>query len=1155
MLSQLSGLARALPFVLLLFTITVASEHTSNWAVLVSTSRFWFNYRHLANVLSLYRTVKRLGIPDSQIILMLPDDMACNPRNAFPGTVYSNADRAVDLYGDNIEVDYRGYEVTVENFIRLLTDRLDEDVPRSKRLGSDAGSNVLVYMTGHGGDQFLKFQDSEEIGAWDLADAFGQMWEKKRYHELLFMIDTCQANTMYTHFYSPNIIATGSSALDQSSYSHHADSDVGVAVIDRWTYYVLEFLETQVTSANSKQTLGDLFDSYDESKIHSQPGVRWDLFPGGEQEGRLRTVVDFFGNVQNVEVENVNATEPGSLKEDLIEIARLVNRWRTHDRDMFIQPVAGYGDLARAGEELVKPMRTTNGGSGGVVICLGVGGLVDLTEILCLSSPEDDNDNDNNDDGEGGGQQDMGGVEVWVFDARRPWNLSNVFGGEAVAAAAAAGAGGMADMTVGNGRRKPRGVDRGCITQGYTSGNGGIVVYDDGDIEEELGKEREAYCELMAMPEVEEEASDYDDLDADDLESDGEADPLSSSDSKKRKSWSRQDDEDESDENDGPPRQRRRSDSGSYIISSPSRPRRMGHDSSNSSRSVTPTSDSPSPLHPKQPSERTLRRRLLRMRRKYEGLLQQYYNSGTSYSEPISSLVYSLASELGREDNDLLWLAIVGVSSLELSGRTMSGVGVSNALEYGGSAGWGGERGERIRQILRDEVHRLNPPDPHERDIRGEINGVIPTTARSPTDKSIRLSPEPRFILIRHWSLYDSMLHSPYLASRLHVWTENGRKRLHKLLAKMGISLNQSHQNYTHMDMELKRVLRQRLLKYAPMYGLDGLVPPEASGHAASREGWGFVRCWGWKACLSATDVGVIIGAILEVGPEAPGAWDAKRLAKPALEADADGTTESDLSSLLPRFWSAYDALSLTSESPTLLLGSLPLAQHLHRAILRTGTSLLAKHQIRHLRAFRIAVVKEGPDLKLFTNPGALTKLALWVAEAIRVQERERADTVKIGRRRAVGTPLVLAGLDEDRGLYVVVGTGGGGGVVDFAALTKRREERRRKKEAKEKKAKEREQRRAKRAAERAAREDDEEDDDEETEESSSESESESEDEQELRGNKYLLRNRFGIAFQEVVQETSARVRIDSFEHCVVEVQKEDLGGFLEALSFRSVVG
>ncbi|KAL4909837.1 CDC45 family [Aspergillus multicolor] len=825
------------------------------------------------------------------------------------------------------------------------------------------------------------------------------------------------------------------------------------------------------------------------------------------------------------------ALEPDALCACRILTALLKRDYIPHK----IHPVAGYGDLARAGEDLVRPMQTGNGGSGGVVVCLGVGGLVDLAEVLGLSGGDEQEAAD-----------DMGGVEVWVFDARRPWNLANVFG---------AGDGARQDGDAA--RRNTRGVDKGRITVSYKfgSGNGGVVVYDDGDIEEELGKEREAYCALLEMPEVDGEEDDNDD--------DEDDEPPSSTDSKKRKSWSREDDEDqEFDEDDGPPRQRRRSNSGSSITSSPTRTRtRTGHDSSSSSRSVTPVSDSPSPAQPKQPSARSLRRRLLRLKRKHESVLQQYYSSGTSYSEPISSIMYSLASELGREDNDLLWLAIVGVCSLELSGRTMSGVGVSSSSESGGLAGWGGERGERIRQILRDEVHRLNPPDPNEQYRGGEISGVIPTTARSPTDKSIRLSPEPRFILVRHWSLYESMLHSPYLASRLHVWTENGRKRLHKLLAKMGISLTQCHQSYTHMDMELKRVLRQRLLKYAPMYGLDGLVPQEAPGHAVSREGWGFVRCWGWKACLSATDVGVMVGAILEVGSEeVPGAWDAKHLPRVRrIEASA-GPEEgnSDPSNLLPRFWTAYDALSLTSESPTLLMEALPLAQHLHRAILRTGTSLLSKHQIRHLRAFRIAVVKDGPDVKLFTNPGALTKLALWVAEAIRVQERDRGDAIKIGKRRAAGTPLVLAGLDEDRGLYVVVGTGGGGGVIDFAAMHKRREEQRLKKEGKEKKRKEKEEARAKRAAERAARaEDGDEDEEEESEEeeSSSESESESEDEQDMSGNKHLLRNRFGIAFQEVVQETNTRVRIDSFEHCVVEVQKDDLGGFLEALSFRSVVG
>ena len=36
-------------------------------------------------------------------------------------------------------------------------------VPRSKRLLSDGGSNVLVYLAGHGGEDFMKFQDQEEI--------------------------------------------------------------------------------------------------------------------------------------------------------------------------------------------------------------------------------------------------------------------------------------------------------------------------------------------------------------------------------------------------------------------------------------------------------------------------------------------------------------------------------------------------------------------------------------------------------------------------------------------------------------------------------------------------------------------------------------------------------------------------------------------------------------------------------------------------------------------------------------------------------------------------------------------------------------------------------------------------------------------------------
>ncbi|EAT86146.2 hypothetical protein SNOG_06315 [Parastagonospora nodorum SN15] len=783
------------------------------------------------------------------------------------------------------------------------------------------------------------------------------------------------------------------------------------------------------------------------------------------------------------------ALEPDALCACRILTALLKRDYIPHK----IQPIAGYGDLSRAADALVRPMRTTEGGSGGVVVCLGVGGMVDLEETLGLDVDEN---------GQGG----TGDVEVWVLDARRPWNLANVFGtpvGE--------------DPTTGELVRRQAGVEKGKILQSYQTSRGGIIVFDDGDIEEELQSERTAYCALEEMPEIGEE----DDLDED---SDQDDEPSSAQHSKKRKSWSEEDDSADDMSDDERPQQRRRSNS-------------LGGSSDFSRSDSRSRSASPAIAAPQEKSVRTLRKQLMVMRKKHTAVLDKYYQLGASYAEPVSSLVYNLASELGREDNDLLWNAIVGVSSLELYGRTGSGVGLNPLSAAGGSAGWNGNRGEQIRSVLRDEVRRLNPvTDPHgvARDASmGDASGVIPTSARSATDKSIRLSPEPRFLLLRHWSLYESMLHSPYLSAKLHIWSDAGQKRLAKLLAKMGVSLSECKQRYTHMDMDLKRGLRERLLKFAPQYGLDGLVPPPPRS-GDMKDGWGFVRCWGWKACLSAIDAGVILGAILEVG-------DAKDLSHSSFDSSNHTHSTQDHASeitstqeqqtaaqehITSRFWTAYDALG----NIDLLIQHIVTAQILHRAILRTGTQLIEKKQIRHLRAFRMAVVKEGPDVHLFTHPGALTKLALWIAEAIVELNGTK------GKNR--GSELVMAGLDESRGERLL-----------------KRDARIKARDAKRKaRADEKEKKRQARIARNLAAglEDDEVEDETEEEDSEDDDDDSDDDADEPKG---FGRNRFGNAFQEVVRETGARVRMDSFEACVIEIRKEDLSGFLERLSMKAVVG
>ncbi|XP_066143596.1 putative GPI-anchor transamidase [Euwallacea fornicatus] len=302
---------------------TVAEKgHTNNWAVLVDTSRFWFNYRHVANVLSIYRSVKRLGIPDSQIILMIADDMACNPRNPRPATVFNNANQHINVYGDDVEVDYRGYEVTVENFVRLLTGRLPPGTPRSKQLLSDEGSNVLIYLTGHGGDGFLKFQDSEEITSQEMADALEQMWQKQRYHEVFFMIDTCQAASMYERFYSPNILAVGSSMVGEDSLSHHVDPAIGVYIIDRYTYYALEFLEN--VSPESNRSMGEFLKVCPKSACISTVGVRTDLFP---RDPKAVPITDFFGSIR-----------PVKLLEAVTKLEDIKMKVRTVDKSVEVNP-------------------------------------------------------------------------------------------------------------------------------------------------------------------------------------------------------------------------------------------------------------------------------------------------------------------------------------------------------------------------------------------------------------------------------------------------------------------------------------------------------------------------------------------------------------------------------------------------------------------------------------------------------------------------------------------------------------------------------------------------------------------------------------------------------------------------------------------------
>ena len=191
-----------------------------------------------------------------------------------------------------------------------------------------------------------------------------------------------------------------------------------------------------------------------------------------------------------------------------------------------IHPVSGYGDLERAGVAQIHPMRLQNGGSGGTVVCLGLGGMVDLAEVLRLEATTEDEDP-------------FGGVGIWIMDARRPWHLNNVFGGRPPDSA-------VRDINGDDKDPSPE-IALGRINQSYQPGKGGIIIYDDGDVEEELDGERHAFFELEAMPEVEDDGEDLGEADTD---NEGETNSQKPRLSKKRKSLSDAEDNEDSDQAD-----------------------------------------------------------------------------------------------------------------------------------------------------------------------------------------------------------------------------------------------------------------------------------------------------------------------------------------------------------------------------------------------------------------------------------------------------------------------------------------------------------------------------------------------------------------------------------------------------------------------------
>ena len=103
-----------------------------------------------------YNYLKARGITDDHILLLLPENHVCNPRNVYPGQLYVDPNHEINLYCEDVEVDYKETDISDESILNMLRGRYENNFPESKKLKTNSESKIFIYFNGHGGDNFFK---------------------------------------------------------------------------------------------------------------------------------------------------------------------------------------------------------------------------------------------------------------------------------------------------------------------------------------------------------------------------------------------------------------------------------------------------------------------------------------------------------------------------------------------------------------------------------------------------------------------------------------------------------------------------------------------------------------------------------------------------------------------------------------------------------------------------------------------------------------------------------------------------------------------------------------------------------------------------------------------------------------------------------------
>ena len=182
------------------------------WAVIISPSTSWSNYRHQADAFAMYQTLRHHGYDDDHMVFIVEDNLADNPNNMFPGEIFverTDDPNNTDIFlNDNVRshatVDYHFSHLRPEDLADILMGRESERLPHV--IHPTANSNVFLFWSGHGGSKdgpLWGNEDAKEYFGTDrIRDIVAQMSaihtdhgiegiQERMYRRMMLCIETC----------------------------------------------------------------------------------------------------------------------------------------------------------------------------------------------------------------------------------------------------------------------------------------------------------------------------------------------------------------------------------------------------------------------------------------------------------------------------------------------------------------------------------------------------------------------------------------------------------------------------------------------------------------------------------------------------------------------------------------------------------------------------------------------------------------------------------------------------------------------------------------------------------------------------------------------------------------------------------------------------